>query len=322
MLQLVNSEAAAIAAQKPAQFSGYLERMDYIQTNLPRKLDSYVRETDLTLSHATGDVTRPPTSRLRLQVNTKFSYEESAKFEFSPDFEFEVELPNLEEKWNVYVDGTRNDYLPGVDEIDQKGGSSVGVRKSLDRFHLRTEVGIDIRWPPDAHAEVKWDRVWVCRRWVFSPSAQVYYQLSEGAGTVGDLPVHLWLGGEEPKSYIQYVPGVKWAETTDGVEWEQTLKLGHVIRRIESRWNMARIDSSSDVAHGWELSGSEFGHSSGESVTDTRRVRVTYRRPLYKHWIFLELMPTVEWRREDDWATYPSLQVGIDMLFWGGPPST
>ena len=320
MLQLVNEEAAAIAAQKPAKFKSYMDRMDYLQTNLPRKLDSYVRETDLTLSQATGDVIRPPTSRLRLTVYTKFSYEESAKIEFNPDYEFEVELPNLEQKWNVYVDGQRDNYLPGTDAIDQKGGSSAGVRKTIDHLHIKTEAGIDITWPPDAHVQAEWSPLWVFGHVVVRPREQIYYELSDGAGTVADIPLHLWIGPGEPRNYVQYGPGIKWSETSDGVEWEQTIKYGHVMRRIETRWDMRRIDSSSDVAHGWELSASEFGHSSGETVTDSRRVRLTYRRPLYRQWIYLELMPTIEWRREDEWNTYPSIQVGFDMLFWGGPP--
>lgn len=320
MLQIVNEEAAAIAAQKPAKFNSYMDRMDYLQTNLPRKLDSYVRETDLTLSHATGDVVRPPTSRFRLQVNTKFIYEDSPNVEFSPDYEFEVQLPNLEEKWNVYIDGQRDNYLPGTDSIDQKGGSSAGVRKSIDRWHIKTEAGVDITWPPDAHVQAEWVPIWVFGHVVVKPREQIYYELSDGAGTVADMPLHLWLGSGEPKDYVQYGPGIKWAETTEGVEWEQTIKFGHVMRRIETRWDMRRIDDSSDVAHGWEVSASEFGHSSGDTVTDSRRLRLTYRCPLYKHWIYLELMPTVEWRREDDWNTYPSIQVGFDMLFWGGPP--
>jgi hypothetical protein len=41
-----------------------------------------------------------------------------------------------------------------------------------------------------------------------------------------------------------------------------------------------------------------------------------YRRPLYKEWMFLELMPGVEFDREDDWEQNVSFRVGFDALFW------
>ena len=38
-------------------------------------------------------------------------------------------------------------------------------------------------------------------------------------------------------------------------------------------------------------------------------------RPIYKNWIFLAIIPEVEWYEEFDWDVVPRLRFGTDMLF-------
>ena len=47
------------------------------------------------------------------------------------------------------------------------------------------------------------------------------------------------------------------------------------------------------------------------------RLTVAFRKPLHADWIYLQIEPELEWRRDNDWDTVPVLRIGFDALFWG-----
>ena len=61
-----------------------------------------------------------------------------------------------------------------------------------------------------------------------------------------------------------------------------------------------------------------FGNAHrGVNVITRHRLTYTYRRPLYKQWIYLEVSPGIVIQNEKGWDPVPQLAVGVDMLFWG-----
>ena len=314
----VEEVSESIEEQKPATFGSYSERADFIHAHLATKLDSYVRGTDMMFA-GTNEVIQGPSSKFRIATYVEFSHDSGPQIDLSPSFDASVELPNIEERWDVFLEGSRNDELPGIDPVDREGGSQLGVRNFWDEFPLKTEVGVNVEWLPSAFVNLEIRPEWDWRYWVFYPSLRGYYDTSDGFGSIGSLGFHRWFGGEKPKSYYQYVAAVKFTEQTEGVEWEQSFRLGYVKKTLLSNWewNWKRTVGRTDIARGWLVEANVFGHSSGETVMDSRRLRLIYRRPLYREWIYLEVAPGVEWERENNWNTVPNIRFGFDMLFWG-----
>ena len=65
---------------------------------------------------------------------------------------------------------------------------------------------------------------------------------------------------------------------------------------------------------------STFGHVSGEAIMDRYRGTLVFRFPLYRNYIYGEIMPEIEWRNENDWDAVQRIRLGVDMLFWGVGP--
>jgi len=78
------------------------------------------------------------------------------------------------------------------------------------------------------------------------------------------------------------------------------------------------VVSTEDLARGHILRYSLFGNSDGGlNVIERHRLTYTYRKPIYKKWIYLEVSPGYEVENDKEWDGVPSITLGFDMLFWG-----
>jgi hypothetical protein len=235
---------------------------------------------------------------------------------FEPDFEIEVALPNLERRWKVFVESSRNDDLPGVDPSEKDQNGQIGVRS--ERKYFRTDVGVKFRWPPVLFARTEWRPKWSVEHTVIQPRYRIFYETDKGFGNLASLTVHRWFG-ENNDMFWQSVSAGKYdTKETDGIEWEQTLKLGKVSQALEDKWNWKRVLGVDDIARGHVLRYSLFSNSeNGDTTINRHRLTYFYRKPFYKKWIYLEVAPGVEAEDKEDWKVVPVITIGFDMLFWG-----
>ena len=50
---------------------------------------------------------------------------------------------------------------------------------------------------------------------------------------------------------------------------------------------------------------------------ERHRIQFLYRRPIYKRWLYLDIVPEIEWRNDNSWEPVPTFIIGFDALFWG-----
>jgi len=255
-----------------------------------------------------------PFSRFRL--GTFLQIEEShdeISTTFKSDFEADLYLPNLEARSSLFINSFRSDELPGLDPTERKKSLNLGLQRIFDAIDLHTRIGVRWRSGPVGIGKIEWRPKYSLGKTTIYPRQRVFYETDEGFGEVTSLTLNRWIG---KKNFARLVSAGRWTEETVGVEWEQTLMLGHVISLIEENRISDLVDND-DVAKGFGLRFSFFGHkSTDEGFIDRHRVTLIYRQPLYRNWFFFQIAPGIEWRNEDEWSAIPSIQIGFDTLFW------
>jgi hypothetical protein len=301
---------------KPATFDSLQDRIDFIHENLQLSLQRHVVALDTIGDDGTYQRVDTPPSRFRITPYFVAKQDSGVDFSFEPDFEVEIELPNLERRWRVFLESSRGDDLPGIDPSERDQSGQIGIRSV--RKYFRTDVGVKFRWPPVAFVRTEWRTMWSVRHTVVQPRFRLYYESDEGFGNLTSITVHRWFGREKNMYWQSVSAGKANTRETDGVEWEQTLKLALVRQILEGKVSWRRVVNVQDVARGHQLRYSLFSNTeNGSTDINRHRLTYTYRKPLYKKWVYLEVAPGVEAANDEDWDVIPKISVGFDMLFWG-----
>lgn len=302
--------------QKPARFDSFTDRLDFIHNNMQLNLQAHVEAVDTMMLTNKAEAIEVPHSRFRLSPFIRLQYESGVDFSFNPDFEAEIDLPNLERHWKVFIESSRGDELPGVDPSEQEQSPQIGIGSV--RKYIRTDAGVKFRWPPVAFVRAELRADWSTGHTVARPRFRLFYETDDGYGGLTDLTIHRWFGSSM-NCYWQSVSAAKYASKgTDGYDFEQSLKMGFVHKVLEDGYTWKTVVGSQDLARGHIVRYSLFGNvDDGYGVVERHRLTYTYRCPLYKKWIYLELAPGVQFANDNDWDTEYLLTAGFDMLFWG-----
>lgn len=314
---LTNSTPILAAREKPARFPSYSDRLEFIHGNMSPLLQSHVVRADELFRSESNRLDNPLTSRFRLMPVVKTSVDgDGAQSSLVADFDADIELPNLEHRWKVYLRSRSHTALPGVDDTEQERVTRLGVSTLAKRFDIEADAGVRLRMLPEAFAQLKWEPRWTQGLWVFRPGQRLFAETGDGLGTLTSFSAHRWCGPEMNR-YVQSVSAARLAQRTEGWEFEQTFKLGRVDEILEGSavWN--RLIGDRDVARGENLRLSFFGHSEEVTTLDTCRLGMVFRRPFWRKWIYLQTTPELQWDRDNYWRTGIGLKVGLDMLFWG-----
>jgi hypothetical protein len=304
--------------QKPATFKSWGDRLDYIHAGMADHLTAKVTGVDSYFAVPGEEAIKPPDAKFRFALYVELD-ENGSEFALAPDVDIEVALPNLETRWRVFITRKGVGELPGIEPTERDNDLYVGVGGRNERFHIRTDAGVKARWLPEAFARVTWCPVWHAGGLRVFPSQRLYWESEDGFGEVTQLAAQRWLGRRQ-RHVLHAVSAAKYAETTYGVYLEQTLVYGLMTSMIDER----RRGQSAHRKNTRELIALRYsGFGSTEplpaveaSGIQRHRFAIVYRRPLYKKWMFLELMPEVEFDREDDWEPNVKFRVGFDALFW------
>jgi len=301
---------------KPARFDSFTDRLDFVHDNLQLNLQRYVDRVDTMMLDSNDTVVATPRSRFRIAPFIRLEDDSGIAFSFNPDFEAEVDLPNLERHWRVFIESSRGDQLPGVDRSEEDQSGQIGLR-NVTRY-IRTDVGVRFTWLPELFARAEWRTEWSSGRTLFHPRQRIFYETEDGYGSLTDLTAHRWFGRQN-NLFWQSVSAARYASKgTEGYDLEQSLKLGLVRSTIEKGQTWRSVVSTEDLARGHILRYSLFGNSDrGLHVIERHRLTYTYRKPIYKKWIYLEVSPGYEVENETEWDGVPGITIGFDMLFWG-----
>lgn len=287
--------------------------MDNIHDRAYLRLQRPVNSLDNFFAKNKNEKLQIPMSRFRLGTYLMVKEEnDQVSTRVEPDFEADLNLPNIEHRFGLFINSFRSEDLPGVDPTERRSSISLGLQNVWESLHLHSSIGARWRGEPVGIAKTEWRPKYSIGKTTIYPRQKIFYETDNGYGEITSLILNRWFG----KNFARLVSAGKWTEQTAGVEWEQTFMLGHVIKLIEEKAN-TDIVANDDVARGFGIRYSIFGqNSTAKHVIDRHRLTLTYRHPLYRNWLFFQVAPGIEWKEDSEWAPIPSIQFGIDTLFW------
>ena len=285
-----------------------IERMDEMHEFIFDQVQSRISQVDSFFVERPEDALPVPNSRFGAKLLIKVSHDSGIKTELDPDFSADIEIPNIERRLKLYIENSALDDLPGTDPLDRDREILIGVRdhSQKKRDYLSFGGGIKWRWPPVLYGEAEAGHKFTRENSSIYPRQKAFWYSDDGFGEMTSLQMD-WLVA--PKLGARSVTAAKWTETSDGVEWEQSLMWGYFIQgdyRDQHQVFGSRI--------------STFGHKSSTWMMDKYRLRFLYRFPIYKRWIYIEIHPELEYERDEDtgdWDFTPSIGLSTEFLFWG-----
>ena len=254
-------------------------------------------------------------SSFELKLNVEIEYNEELQVKFDPDVSADLYLPNLERRWRIFVDTLEPGALPGTSPTDRvrtlfTGLGRVFHQTDWSKFDART--GVKWRWPPIPFARVEYGHLLRSDRWSLFPRQRVFWLSDDGFGETTVLQADYWL---TRRLIARSDTATTWSEESRGLEWEQSISLGYVMK-----------GNAKDLRHALGARISAFGHyEDSRNNVDTYRLALLYRRPFFRDWMFIKFVPELEWVKDDDKLEegederlIASFRVGLDIFVTPG----
>ncbi len=310
----IDLELDRIKKNKPNHFHGWPERADYIQTTMDTMYNDSVTRIDQHYGGTLTDQEVLEAERSSMKLGTEITVERDGGLSIGLDYDFdvEIELPRLEKKAKLFVRTGDLDELPSSTISERDNGFQVGLSresKFKKKSILENSIGVKVKWLPVLFVESKIRRRWAGSDWIIYPQQKFYWESDDGVGEKTTLFMTKWLTDQW---VVRSDTGVRWTERSDGVEWDQSIGLLNIFE------SLVEGDRKSDLFYAYKGAGVEFsmfGHHDGHSVMDRYRISYIYRRPLYQRWIYLNLIPEINWRDDNGWTTDPGIRIGFELVF-------
>ena len=166
------------------------------------------------------------------------------------------------------------------------------------RWRFKPSIGVKLRSPIDYFVRLRLDRRFSLETWSVYVSETVYWFDSDGTGADTALEFDHQL---DSNSLFRAATFARWTELTDYFTLSEVFSLTHQLsdRRIIS-YQAGIYGKSEPVVH----------------ATDYLLL-LRYRQQLHSNYLFLELVPEIRYRKENDFHAEHSLLIRLEMVFTG-----
>lgn len=250
-------------------------------------------------------------NRSYLRLRTNFNYTHRGDFDSKGRVSVRVDLPHVEENWNLIFDTDPDDYdslenkqrdLGGGRTTTSNEGAIGGVRLEGDQIkHWKTkfDIGIKIRWPIDPFVRTELQRVEnVTDDWVTQFRQELFYYHSIGLGSLTELnffyPVN-----DNHSTILSLNSSAQYLYEDYGWELLQQVVLADRINREHLMEYSVGIDiepkASDEIGNYW--------------------LSATWRHKLYKNWLFLAITSQVDAPREYNYKANPGVLIEVEAFF-------
>lgn len=248
-------------------------------------------------------------SYLRLGLAAESEYSNVASFE--PEARFRLDIPTAKRKLRIVIESESEELIPleerqrdrQLTEPERTETETTGALRYLtqigDAINLSTDIGGRLRFPPDAFWRVTAGKGWqLDEDWTGTLQQRIYYYHQEGWGA------RTWFGAN------RYVGNGWLLQSSSELEWvhkdEKFLaaQIFSVRKALDNRSTVIpRIGVLGESKPGWR--------------TTSAFMDLTWRYRLHSDWLFGEVIPALEFPREESFKDRASVVLRVEMFFSG-----
>lgn len=247
-----------------------------------------------------------------LRVRQEMAWREGEAFQQDLGARFRLDLPTTEERLRLIIEsepeetrGTLAEQESTLtdDQADSLGDLLVGLNRLGDRdkrrhWNTRVGAGIKLRLPLEPYVRLTSQRLWTLNGgpWQLHSDNRLSWFNGNGysARTRWDLGREL-----DDRRHLRFLTNVQWRETEDTLEFSQAVELNR-------RLNRRSVLRYSAVA---------LGESASHPAIEDSYLQVRYRRDIHKGFTFVDVSPSLHFRREDDREPRWALTLSLEMYF-------
>lgn len=248
-------------------------------------------------------------SYLRVGFATESEYGDPAQFE--PEARFRLDVPTVERKLRFVVESESDDLIPlgerqrnrQLTEDERSDNDATGAFRLIsqvgDAINLSNDVGVRARIPPDAFWRATAEKRWRDKgAWDFGLKQRVYYFHQDGWGA------RTWygMGRDLGKGWRGLI-----ATEVEWVHQDRKFVLSQTLNGYKRLNNRSTLNPRIGIL--------------GESQPNWRQTSVfadlTYRYRLHSDWLYGEIIPALEFPRDESFKDRGSLVLRIELFFSG-----
>lgn len=242
-------------------------------------------------------------SYARVRIDTKL--DNDLQIGFDGDVRVKIDLPRTERKLKLLIESDdttrtgvpdrlddtpidvvrRQDYLLSIERVNE-----------VNKWDVRPAAGIKMRWIPDPFLRLRATRYHDLSGWLMRTAGSVFWFTSDGLGANTTLDFDRPVGD---MMFFRSSTILRWQENDQFLTAEQQLSMYH--RLDPKHYLVYQVGARANQDPDWAM--------------QQYFVAVHYRKNVYKNWLFLELIPQIDYRVERDFEALPSITLRLEGVF-------
>lgn len=240
-----------------------------------------------------------------LRVRTWLKLAEGGRSAFKQRVGLNLRFPKLERRFRLMFESfTEDDKLGDLknvqedqkEENDKFATTMRYIIKETRTGRLSLDGGMGFRPEPDPFVRIRWGRDLNYEKWSFYPSVHLIWKRFDGFGETTGLDIERLLAENK---LARWRGEFTWSETSLGIDF----------------WNSLAYSVAVTDLSGYAVSIGAGGHTRPYTMIDSFHLTFTYRRAVYKDWIYVQVTPALDFFRDREYAVSPAISVQLEGIF-------
>jgi len=281
-------------------------RLSDTRDNWSNRVDQFARGVD---GFFAGEESLNELNKSYAKLSIGGRWIESGNFEDESDLKFRLHLPATKERYKLIIENDPEE----AESLDEKNRPSfIGIQESgmdsvsaaIQRVRMRglywktsSRLGIRGGVPLDSFARVTAKRRWSAgEEWNIPYRFRLSYFHSDGYKAINTISFQKSL---EHSLFFKAKTDIAWTQERNTLETAQVFSIFQHLQRTKG------IDYKLGV----------LGESASHHVINAYFLSVHYRQLIYQDWLYINIIPELNYPRELDYESVASLSMRLEVFF-------
>jgi hypothetical protein len=290
---LIPALVLASPAEEPENYS--IPILDSAQNLFGRNVNTVANRLDLFFADQRAD---DELARSRLRIRQNYQVRERALLTDDFQVSFNIRLPHLEEKFKFELESSRKKREEKKKEAKAGETSDLAQNELNKNWQFRADVGVNASIPPKVFSRARLRKNMT--------SWKVIHRFVEEVAWYSDRD---WEEQTTLDSDLSLAEDIllRFRNTSDWKITRKDFKTSHgpvILQRLSDDGAVSYgVNLSTIVDESWYV--------------DNYRISITYRRNLYKHWLYADLTPGLDFPKFWSFRRTPFIALQLEALFGG-----